>query len=110
MSRVFGKQSEDRAVDFLIERGFRIVDRNFYASKFGEIDIVAYKDEVVHFIEVKSSLGSFEPIYNITPAKLQKIIKSAHYYLKQKKLDTPWCIDALLIKDDMIEFLENITL
>ncbi len=110
MSRAFGKQSEDKAVEFLLRNGFKIVERNFYASKFGEIDIIAFKDEVLHFIEVKSSHGSFEPVYNITPAKINKIIKSALYYLKQKNLDFPWCIDALIIKDKEIEFIENITL
>jgi len=110
MSRAFGKQSEDKAVEFLLYNGFKIVDRNFYASRFGEIDIIALKDGVLHFIEVKSSHGSFEPIYNITPAKINKIIKSAYYYLKAKKLSYPWCIDALIIKDREIELIENITL
>lgn len=110
MSRSFGKQSEDRAIDFLQERGFAIVDRNFYASRLGEIDIIAKKGDILHFIEVKSSRGNFEPIYNITPAKIRKIINSANYYLKQKSLNFAWCIDALIIKDDKIELIENITL
>ena len=110
MSRAFGKQSEDKAVEFLLRNGFKIVERNFYASKFGEIDIIAFKDEVLHFIEVKSSHGSFEPVYNITHAKLQKIIKSAYYYLNQKNLSFAWCIDALIVTNEKIELIENITL
>ena len=110
LSKIFGKRSEDRAVDFLQANGFAIVERNFYASKLGEIDIVAKKEGVLHFVEVKASRGSFEPIYNITPQKLHKIIKSANYYLKKKKLNLDWCIDALIVKDDTIELIENITL
>ncbi len=110
MSRDFGKFNEDRAIDFLQDRGFLIVDRNFYAKKYGEIDIVAKKDNVLHFIEVKSSRGSFEPIFNITPAKLNRLIKSIYYYLDKKKLNYAFCIDALIIKDDSIELIENITL
>jgi putative endonuclease len=110
LKKVFGLKSEDRAIDFLQTKGFAIVDRNFYASKLGEIDIIAKKGDVLHFIEVKASHGSFEPIYNITPSKLQKLIKSANYYLKQKKLNFAWCIDALIIKNDKIELIENITL
>jgi len=109
MSRAFGKQSEDKAVEFLLNNGFKIVERNFYASRFGEIDIIALKSGILHFIEVKSSHGSFEPIYNITPAKINKIIKSIAYYLKQKNLDLPWCIDALLITKHNIELIENIS-
>ncbi len=110
LNKIFGKESEDRAVTFLQKRGFAIVERNFYASRLGEIDIIAKKGDVLHFIEVKASQGSFEPIYNITPQKLEKIIKSAHYYLKKKRLNFDWCIDALIVKDDTIEFIENITL
>lgn len=110
LSKIFGKKSEDFAVDFLQSRGFAIVERNFYASRLGEIDIIAKKGEILHFIEVKSSQGSFEPIYNITPKKLQKIINSAHYYLKKKDLALPWCIDALIVKDGTIEYIENITM
>ena len=110
LSKIFGKQSEDKAVDYLQELGFAIVERNYYASRLGEIDIIAKRGDVLHFVEVKSSRGSFEPIYNITPAKLKKLINSANYYLKQKKLNFAWCIDALIIKDGRIELIENITL
>jgi len=110
LSKIFGNKSEDLAVDFLQERGFGIVERNYYASKLGEIDIIAKKANVLHFIEVKSTKKNFEPIYNITPAKLHKLIKSANYYLKQKNLDFAWCIDALIIKDKKVELIENITL
>jgi putative endonuclease len=110
LSRFFGKVSEDRAIDFLQDRGFSIVDRNYYASKLGEIDIIAKKGNILHFIEVKSSRANFEPIYNITPAKIRKIINSANYYLKQKGLNFAWCIDALVIKGDRVELIENITL
>ena len=110
--RLFGNQSEELAVEFLQNNGFKIMDRNFYAKKMGEIDIIAIKDKTIHFIEVKSSFtNSFEPIYNITPRKLQKIIKSSQYYLKQKKLlNLNFCIDALIIKNGEIDMIENITI
>ncbi len=66
-SRHKGAQAEDFACVFLRECGFEILERNFFA-RYGEIDIIALKDNVVHFIEVKSG-ESFEPIYNITPSK-----------------------------------------
>ncbi len=55
MSRAKGNLAEDKACKFLDENGFMIVERNFY-SRFGEIDIIASKDEVLHFVEVKSGL------------------------------------------------------
>ena len=49
----FGKQCEDKAVAWLIENGFRILHRNWRFSHY-EIDVVARKDDMLHFIEVKS--------------------------------------------------------
>jgi putative endonuclease len=106
MSRQKGDLAEKRAVDFLEKNGFLILDANFY-SKFGEIDIVALKDDVLHFIEVKSGVR-FDPIYNITPTKMQKIIRTVDYYLLTKKLDFDYCIDAVLIRGSEVELLENI--
>lgn len=108
MSREKGNIAEAKAREFLVQKGFRIVETNFY-SKLGEIDIIALKNNVIHFVEVKSG-DTFEPIYNITPAKLTKIIDTADYFLKIKKLSLPFCIDAVIIKQDDISFYENITL
>lgn len=108
MSREKGNLAESNACDFLIEKDFRIVERNFY-SKFGEIDIIAIKDDILHFIEVKSG-KNFEPIYAITPNKLKKIIKTANYYILKKNLNLDIQIDAVIIKNGELEFLENITI
>lgn len=109
LSRLKGNLAEDKGVEYLQSIGFRILCRNYYAKKMGEIDIIAQKDGVVHFVEVKSGNG-FEPIYNITPSKQQKLIKSAELYLKANNLVNPFCIDALIIQDGEIELIENITL
>ena len=108
--RTLGTQSEELATRFLEEAGFTIVERNFYARKLGEIDIIARKEGILHFIEVKSAAADFDPIYNLTPAKLQRVIRSSQYYLKSKGLDLPYCIDALLIRQGRVELIENITL
>jgi len=110
MSRDYGKKNEDLVIDYLQNKGYKIVDRNFYASRLGEIDIIALKGGVLHFVEVKSSKGNFEPIYNITPTKLKRVINSAHYYLKQKKLKYAWVIDAITVTNGKIRHIKNITL
>jgi putative endonuclease len=102
-----GKKAEQKAIKFLEKKGFKIVTTNFYC-KGGEIDIIAYKDDVFHFIEVKSGIG-FEPVYNITYKKLQRIIKCAYFYMKKNMIQSAFCIDAVIIKKD-IEFIENLTL
>ncbi len=110
LPKLFGDESENLATRFLEEEGFVIVERNYFARKLGEIDIIAKRDEVLHFIEVKSGKADFDPIYNITPSKLRKVINSAHYYLKTKQLELPFSIDALIVRGDEVEFIENVTL
>lgn len=82
MSRAKGNLAEDKACGFLYENGFSVIERNFY-SRFGEIDIIALKDEVLHFIEVKSGLDYESAIQNITPKKLSRLIKTGDVYLKK---------------------------
>ncbi len=110
LPKLFGDKSENLATQFLEQEGFIVLERNYFARKLGEIDIIAQKDEVLHFIEVKSGRADFDPIYNVTPAKLRKVINSAHYYMKTKKLNMAFSIDALIIRFDEVEFLENVTL
>jgi len=110
LPKIFGDASEDLATAFLEQEGFVVVERNYFARKLGEIDIIAQKDGVLHFIEVKSGRADFDPVYNVTPAKLRKVIHSAYYYMKSKQIDTEFSVDALIIRGDEVEFIENVTL
>ena len=106
----FGNDAEDLATRFLEEAGFTIVERNYYARKLGEIDIIAQRDGVWHFIEVKSAGADFDPIYNLTPTKLRRVIHSTYYYLKTHHLDVAFSIDALLVRRGEVELIENVTM
>ncbi len=109
MSRAKGKLAEDKATLYLENIGFLIIERNFY-SRFGEIDIIVSKDEVLHFVEVKSGLDYESAILNITNSKLTKIIKTAQVYMKKNSLDVDFVFDAVIVTPKKIEFIENITL
>ena len=109
MSRSKGNLAEDKACEYLYSQGFKIVEQNFYAKKLGEIDIIATKDNTYHFCEVKSALDYETAVNNITPSKLSKIKRSTDYYLQTKKLDVAYCIDAIIVVENDIEHLENIT-
>ena len=114
--RYKGDLAEEKALSFLQDLGFVIVDRNFY-TKYGEIDIIAKKDDfkdnecstVLHFIEVKSG-QNFDPLQNLHRTKLERIIRSIQVYEQQFKLDIPFVVDAVIVRPAGIEFLENITL
>mgnify|MGYP005610745207 CR=1 FL=1 len=81
MSREKGNFAEKRAISFLKDLDFEIIEQNFYAKKLGEIDIIAKKGEIYHFCEVKSA-----------------------------KINTAFCIDAIVVCEDSIEMIENITI
>jgi putative endonuclease len=109
LSREKGTLAEDRACSFLEDFGFVIVQRNFY-SRFGEIDIIAKKDSVYHFVEVKSSTNYEDAISQITPSKLSKIVRTTQIYLKKFRVDSFYQFDAVIVTPLRIEFVENITL
>ncbi len=109
MSRAKGDKAESLASGFLYDLGFEIIERNFY-SRFGEIDIIALKDEVLHFVEVKSALDYESAVQNITPRKLSRLIKTGDVYLKKNSVNIAYGYDAVIVTQKNIEFLENITL
>jgi len=108
-TRARGNIAEERGCEYLRNNGFRIIDRNVY-NRFGEIDIIAIKDNVIHFVEVKSAQSYEQAVNNITPSKLQKLNRTIQTYLQKKKLNLDYCIDALIVTDETIEYIENITL
>ena len=109
MSRAKGNLAEDKATKFLQERGYQVLERNFY-SKFGELDIIVLKDEVVHFVEVKSGLDYESAVQNITPTKISRLIKTAAVYMKKNGLEVDYMFDAVIVTPKNIELIQNITL
>jgi len=109
MSRAKGNEAEDKACNFLYEKGFCILERNFY-SRFGEIDIIATKDEVLHFIEVKSGEDYEKAIQNITKSKISKLLKTGDVYIKKNSFNGDFEYDALILAQDEFYHIENITI
>ena len=106
---LFGKSSEDKPSRYLERLKFKIIERNFH-SKFGEIDIIASKDEILHFVEVKATDGDYEVQYRLTASKYAKILKAVDYYLLKNGWNFDFQIDLLVIKKDEFELIENISL
>lgn len=109
-----GREAEDYACEFLIEQGFAVLERNFH-TRFGELDIIAKKDGILHFIEVKSGIG-FEPVYNLSPAKLKKLAKTLNIYLEKHRIQDSYCLSALILSKQsandifQVHWLENLTI
>ena len=77
-----GNQGETCAAEYLKNKGYRIVERNFRCS-FGEIDIIAIKDKTLCFIEVKTrqSAEFGSPCMAVDRRKLLHIKRCAYVFM-----------------------------
>lgn len=112
--RDIGKEGENIAANYLIEKGFEIIERN-YQYGHGEIDIVAIDKDYLVFVEVKTRLNLEygEPEYAINPKKIKQIKKMAELYLFDKEIEEASCrfdVVAILFQDESnpkINYYEN---
>ena len=79
-----GAMGEQIACDFLLQKGYQIIDRN-YRCQIGELDIIAVFEDDIIFCEVKTRRQGavIHPSASVTYAKMQKIRKLAEWYLTQ---------------------------
>ena len=104
-----GQFGEDLASHFCHKQNLKIVKRN-YRCRFGEIDIIAWQDNVLHFIEVKNRTRDLVPgRFAVNPSKQRHIRQSAQNYRQENKLanDCLVSFDVIEITDGQLEFLEN---
>ena len=100
-----GDIGENFAADLLTNSGYQIIERN-YRTKAGEIDIIATKNGVLHFIEVKTRNGDQYgyPSESVTATKQLRIKRAAEQYLQGRRLN--WnrlSFDVYEIMTDLIE-------
>ena len=117
-NKIKGKIGEELAKQYLKKLGFKILETNYHYSKISEIDIIAQKNDTLHFVEVKTrSSNTFgTPLEAITKTKLNSILTGAKYYLSNTKHRfTKKQIDAIGIilknnSESEIQFIEDISL
>ncbi|MEK7471185.1 MAG: YraN family protein [Patescibacteria group bacterium] len=108
-----GEIGENIAVKFLVKHNFLVLNRN-YTKKWGEIDIIAEKNNKLYFIEVKSvaretlenvlhETSDYRPEDNMHPWKLKRLSRTIQTYLLSKKIpdEKEWQIDLLVVFLDM---------
>lgn len=102
-----GELGENIACKFLMKHGYKILDRN-YRKKWGEIDIIAQKNNILHFIEVKTVSRETEhmPEENVHPWKRKRLARAIQTYLLEKNTsglpaneegETEWQIDIMAV-------------
>lgn len=109
-TRVVGGIYEEQCVDYLKKHDFQIVAQN-YRCKIGEIDIIAVKNNILRFIEVKyrknDSFGY--PIEAVNKRKQNKMMKVASWFLSEnKQYENMQCsFDIISITEHDIEYVFN---
>ena len=111
-NRQFGDMGEEIACKYLIDNGYKILDRNVHYSRFCELDIVAQYKNTLVFVEVKTRKSDTfgTPMEAITKTKYESIKKGALNYLsehpsKNYRID----VIGITIKPELkIEHLQNV--
>jgi putative endonuclease len=84
--RWFGNRSERAAARYLKGLGYRILVRN-YACPLGELDLIAFADGCIVFVEVRSTAGdSLKAAASVDDRKQKQLTKLAVHFLQSKKL------------------------
>lgn len=102
--RAVGEQGESKAIDFLLDNGYQILERNFH-SRYGEIDIIAQEKDIIVFVEVKyrsnDKFGS--PLEAISKRKINSICKTAEKYLNSREVEARF--DVIGIQNNKVEHI-----
>jgi putative endonuclease len=107
-----GELGENIAAKFLMKHGFLILDRN-YTKKWGEIDIIAEKNNKLYFVEVKSIShlpvevsakgdnpnDDYRPEENMHPWKMKRLSRTIQTYLLSKNIpdEKEWQVDLFIV-------------
>ena len=102
-----GNLGESIACEYLNRHGFKIRDRNI-ARKTGELDVIAEKENTLHFVEVKTVLADefpstgntkdeYDPSLNLHEAKVRKVARTGEWYVLEKKWSGDWQVDGCLV-------------
>ena len=109
-SRSVGDSREELVAKWLVEREYEILERNFQC-KLGEIDIIAQKDNVIVFIEVKfrTSRSSGYAEEAVSKEKQRKICSTADFYRMINGIteQTGFRFDVIAITDGKLKHYEN---
>ena len=109
--RKIGDLGESMVVDYLKENGYEILDRN-YLKPYGEVDIIAFINEIVCFVEVKArkSVKFGYPREAVGYHKQQRIIKASQSYLMENGMTDyimRFDVAEVFIESRKINYIEN---
>jgi putative endonuclease len=111
-SHALGQKGENLAVEYLKNKGFRILHRNWKSGK-RELDIVAETDEYIVFVEVKTRADDvrMHPRHAVTSEKQKSMIYTAESYIRKYNIEKESRFDIVSIitsgKTTEVEHIED---
>lgn len=104
LNRDWGAFAEDRAAEYLRKQGYTILERNLKFNKI-EIDIVAQKDQVIVFVEVKARSGEYQnPVDAVDKKKRARITAGADIYLRSLDQLYQYRFDIITLKGNQQDY------
>ena len=93
-----GTEAERAAVKYLRSQGYLIMDTNWRSGRY-ELDIVARKEDKVHFVEVKcrKAGGIISPEEAVTPTKSRFLLRAANDYIAVHAIEEDCQIDLVAV-------------
>ncbi|MBI4132836.1 MAG: YraN family protein [Candidatus Sungbacteria bacterium] len=97
-----GRKGEESAINWLVKRDFKVLSTN-YRKPYGEIDIVAQKGGIIHFVEVKTSKyrheTAFSPEIRVNSKKIRNLKRICETYIRERNVshDQGWQIDVISV-------------
>lgn len=97
----FGVLAEDLAADYLVEKGYTILTRNFRYLK-AEIDIIAETEENIVIVEVKarSSDAFILPQEAVNKKKIRLLVLGANHFIEERQIDKEARFDIISVLPD----------
>lgn len=100
----FGKFAEEKAADYYIVNGYAIKERNWRLRRI-EIDLIAQKDNVIVFVEVKARSGRDQnALEAVTLDKMKRMARGADIYLKSLTGDYEYRYDIFTLTGDFVNY------
>ena len=94
----FGNLAENLAADFLIQKNYKILTRNFRYQR-AEVDIIAEFEDLIVVIEVKarSYNALIEPQEAVTKKKIKAILLCSDFFMKENQIDKEVRFDIITV-------------
>jgi len=106
-TKTLGNWGEKKVAQYLKDQGFTIKAENFFC-RYGEIDLIASKKELMVFVEVKTRTTKTDFMHDlISYSKQQKIIKTIKHYCSSLQQEYALRCDVAFVYENSIEYIEG---